>query len=319
MKPILVTSGEPAGIGPDLCLSLAGHKLPLVIVADKHILYARAKLLGLAITIDDYSPNQELRRAENVLTVMHVASFTHPTPGVLDKANAAYVLEMLEIATKKCLSGEFSALVTCPVHKGIINEAGIIFTGHTEFLANLCQVKKVVMLLSSHVMRVALVTTHLPLKDVWKNITKENIKQTVLILDTGLKKYFKIKSPTIYIAGLNPHAGEGGYLGREELDIIIPTIEHLTELGINVCGPIPADKMFIKDNLQKCDAFVAMYHDQGLPVIKHADFDGAVNVTLGLPIIRTSVDHGSALNLAGKGVARESSLLQAINLAHLLS
>jgi 4-hydroxythreonine-4-phosphate dehydrogenase len=319
MRPIVVTSGEPAGIGPDLCLALAGQKLKLVILADKQLLYDRAKLLGLTIIIDDYYPNKDIRIGKNILTVMHVACVNQPIPGALNKNNAVYVLEMLDIAAKKCLSGEFKAMVTCPVHKGIINQAGIIFTGHTEFLANLCQVDKVVMLLSSKIMRVALVTTHVPLQDVSKNITKDNIEQTVLILDKALKQCFKIKSPNIYIAGLNPHAGEGGYLGREELDTIIPAIENLKNLGLNVYGPIPADTMYIKDNLQKCDAFVAMYHDQGLPVIKYADFDGAVNVTLGLPIIRTSVDHGSALNLAAKGVASKRSLFEALNLANLLS
>lgn len=314
MSPILVTSGEPAGIGPDLCLSLAAHAFPVVILGDKLLLEARARQLGLEINIDEYQAGVMPVKKPNHLTVLSIPCITTPHAGVLNPLNSSYVLEMLTIATDKCLSGEFSALVTAPVHKAIINQAGFAFTGHTEFFASRCQVATVVMMLACKTMKVALVTTHLPLRDVTDAITGELIKNIITILDAGLKRDFAIATPQIYVAGLNPHAGESGYLGREEIETIIPALSSLQKQGIHIHGPFPADTMFTTRN--HCDAFVAMYHDQGLSVLKYAGFGDAVNITLGLPIIRTSVDHGTALELAGTGLAESGSLLAAVDAAH---
>lgn len=315
MKPILVSSGEPAGIGPDLCLALAAHDLPVVILGDKAMLMARAKQLGLFIHFEDYQDNIPPVKKINQLTVLSISCPVDPIPGVLNPENASYVINMLTLATERCLSGEFSALVTAPVHKAVINQAGIAFTGHTEFLANQCHVNTVVMMLACDAMKVALVTTHLPLTKVSETITADLLTEVITILDARLRDDFAIPNPTIYVAGLNPHAGEGGYLGREEIEVISPTLLALQQQGINAQGPFSADTMFIEHNAKKCDVFVAMYHDQGLPVLKYAGFGRAVNVTLGLPIIRTSVDHGTALELAGTGLADTGSLFAAVNTA----
>lgn len=319
MKPLLVSSGEPAGIGPDLCLSLAAHELPLVVLADKKVLAQRAKELNQTLTLVDYQPDKPIISTQNHLTVLSIPCKAPVKSGQLNPLNAAYVMEMLTIAAERCLTGEFAALITAPVHKAVINQAGIEFSGHTEFLADICKVKTVVMMLASSLMKVALVTTHLPLNRVAETITPSLISAVIELLHHSLEHDFGIKNPSIYVAGLNPHAGEGGYLGREEIEIINPTLEKLKKNGINAQGPFPADTMFSQQNVQQADAFVAMYHDQGLSVIKYASFGSAVNVTLGLPIIRTSVDHGTALELAGTGLADASSLLAAVHMAKRMS
>lgn len=315
MKPILITSGEPAGIGPDLCLALAGFSEPLVVIGDKDLLITRSLTLNLNIVFDDYVVGKQPSLLKNHLTVLSIPCNEAPISGVLNPQNSSYVLKMLEEATKRCVSGEFSALVTAPVHKSVINDAGFDFSGHTEFLAEYCKVKTVVMMLASEIMRVALVTTHLPLKDVPKTITRALLTDVLIELNKSLKQNFGIKLPKIYVAGLNPHAGEGGYLGREEIEIIAPVLSKLKAEGLDLHGPFPADTMFTLKETKPCDVFVAMYHDQGLSVLKYASFGQAVNITLGLPIIRTSVDHGTALNLAGKGIASAESLFAAVKMA----
>lgn len=315
MKPLLVSSGEPAGIGPELCLSLADREIPVVVIGDKDLLSERARAIGKAITLTDYVPERKLTLRKNHLTILHIPCKKKSKPGILDKANAFYVIELLKKAIELCLSQSFSALVTAPVHKGIINEAGIPFTGHTEFLAAQCSADTVVMMLACPEMKVALVTTHLPLKDVPRAINRKLIKQVIQILNQSLINEFNLDKPKIAVAGLNPHAGENGYLGREEIEIINPCLQELQQQGLDVIGTLPADTMFTPHYLNTCDAFVAMYHDQGLPVLKYAGFGHAVNVTLGLPIIRTSVDHGTALDLAGRGIADAGSLNAAVDFA----
>lgn len=312
MKPLLVTSGEPAGIGPDLCLDLADSDFPIVVIIDKNILAQRAVQLGRDIVLHDYVHGEPLIRRANHLTVMHLPCTSDVIPGVLNSDNVSYVLNMLTIATDLCLQKQFSALVTAPVHKGIINEAGVAFTGHTEFFAERCDIDTVVMMLVCDVMRVALVTTHLPLRRVADAVTQSLIIDVIRCLNTSLQHYFAIKNPKILVAGLNPHAGEGGHLGAEEIEVIMPALSLLKSQRIDVQGPFPADTLFTPGRLQSSDAFVAMYHDQGLAVLKYAGFGNAVNITLGLPIIRTSVDHGTALELAGSGNAQSASLLLAV-------
>jgi 4-hydroxythreonine-4-phosphate dehydrogenase len=315
-KPLLVSSGEPAGIGPDLCLTLTEHDFPIVILGDKAVLAARAQQLGMDIILDDYQENKRPSSQPNHLTVLSIPCAMEVKAGELNPLNAPYVIHMLSTAVDRCLRGEFSALITAPVHKAILNQAGFIFTGHTEFLAQHCNVETVVMMLACSAMNVALVTTHLPLKEVANAITPQQLDMVITILHKALQQDFGITHPKIYVAGLNPHAGEAGYLGREEIDVIIPALQKLKKKSIDVHGPFPADTMFTAQNAEKCDAFVAMYHDQGLPVLKYAGFGTAVNVTLGLPIIRTSVDHGTALELAGTGKAESGSLLAAVEMAH---
>ncbi len=310
---LAITCGEPAGIGPDLCLQLAQHDLPLIVLADKTLLQQRAKQLGLAALLRDYHAGQPLK--QGALNVLHVPLASPVVAGKLDAANAPYVLEMLRRAAQGCQSGEFSGMVTAPVHKGVINDAGIPFTGHTEFLAELTHTPRVVMMLAGGGMRVALATTHLPLREVAETITLSLLEDILRILDRDLKKRFGIAQPRILVAGLNPHAGEGGHLGREEIEVIMPVLDELRAEGINVSEPLPADTLFAAHRLKECDAVLAMYHDQGLPVLKHASFGAGVNITLGLPIIRTSVDHGTALELAGTGKADAGSLLEAIKVA----
>lgn len=315
MRPLLVTSGEPAGIGPDLCLDLADSLIPLVVLIDKDILLKRAAQLGRTIILQDYVPNKPVTRCANHLTVIHIACPSNVIPGELNTENASYVINMLSMATDLCLREEFSGVVTAPVHKGIINDAGVPFSGHTEFFADRCGVDTVVMMLACEVMRVALITTHIPLRSVADEVTQSLIIKVIRCLNASLQMYFSIKTPKILVAGLNPHAGEGGHLGREEIEVITPALQTLQAQGIDVDGPLPGDTLFSPHHLKTCDAFVAMYHDQGLAVLKYAGFGNAVNITLGLPIIRTSVDHGTALELAGRGQAQSTSLLLAVSVA----
>lgn len=309
---IALTPGEPAGIGPELCLRVAEtpRDFALVLIADPDLLEARARLLGVTFAAKPW-PGQATAGG---LYVSAVPLAQPSTPGKLDRLNAGYVLSTLERALAGCRAGEFAALVTGPVHKGIINDAGIRFTGHTEFFAERCGVEPVMMLAANR-LRVALATTHLPLAEVSRHITRERLAQTLTVLHGELRRRFGIADPTIVVCGLNPHAGEGGHLGREEIDVIAPVVERLQAQGMRLRGPVPADTAFIPASLADADAVLAMYHDQGLPVLKHHDFAHAVNVTLGLPFIRTSVDHGTALELAGSGRADPSSLIAALALA----
>jgi 4-hydroxythreonine-4-phosphate dehydrogenase len=299
---IALTAGEPSGIGPDLCVQLA-QRLPnasITVIADRTLIEQRAQLLGLPL---------------GKLNIHHIPLTAPCKPGKLDPANSRYVLETLTHAAQGCLNGEFDAMVTAPLHKGIINDAGLPFTGHTEFLAELTHSPQVVMMLVGGGMRVALATIHLPLRAVPDAITRDSLESTLRILHRDLVNRFGILYPHILVAGLNPHAGEGGHLGTEEIETITPVLEKLCSEGMNLTGPLPADTMFSQLNIQHCDAFLAMYHDQGLAVLKHASFGEGVNVTLGMPIIRTSVDHGTALDLAGTGKADAGSLYAAIELA----
>jgi 4-hydroxythreonine-4-phosphate dehydrogenase len=313
LRPLAITAGEPAGIGPDLCLQLQQHEHPLAVIADKTLLLQRAVQLGINVSLHDYTP--AIPTAMGKLSVLHVP-LAHPVQaGKLDSANAPYVLETLRRAVQGCVSGEFSGMVTAPVHKGVINDAGIPFTGHTEYLAEQTHTPLVVMMLAGGGMRVALATTHLPLREVADAITAPLLEDVLRILQRDLQRRFGIANPRIFIAGLNPHAGEGGHLGREEIEVMIPVLDKLRAEGFNVSAPIPADTLFAVHRLKECDAVLTMYHDQGLPVLKHASFGEGVNITLGLSFIRTSVDHGTALELAGTGKANVGSLLEAIKVA----
>lgn len=316
MAPVVLTSGEPAGIGPELCVRIAKHGLavPLVVIGDSDLLRDRAARLGLPLRISDYEGGVRPHGRDS-LCVLSLPLAAASEPGRLDPANSHYVIGMIERACVGCLSGEFSAMVTAPVHKAVINDAGIPFTGHTELLAGLSRSPRVVMMLVGAGMRVALATTHLPLRDVAEAVTREGLIGTLEILHRELKETFGITRPRILVAGLNPHAGEGGHLGREEIETIAPVIRTLRSEGMDLDGPLPADTLFHPERLRDADAVLAMYHDQGLPVLKHASFGQGVNVTLGLPFIRTSVDHGTALELAGSGRADPGSLLAALRLA----
>ena len=317
IRPIAVTAGEPAGIGPELCLELASKPLPaqIVIIADRDMLAERAHLLDKKVTFCDFDPEEPPRCRPHELAVLHVPLTIRAKPGHLDPANSKSVLRTLEIAADGCMRGTFSAMVTAPVHKGVINDAGVPFTGHTEFLAERTGTPRVVMMLVGGGMRVALATTHLALRDVPAAITRESLVETLKILRHDLVERFGIRQPRVLVAGLNPHAGESGHLGREEIDVIAPALESLRGAGHELVGPLPADTLFHPERLREADAVLAMYHDQGLPVLKHASFGAGVNVTLGLPIVRTSVDHGTALDLAGTGRADVGSLIAAIELA----
>jgi 4-hydroxythreonine-4-phosphate dehydrogenase len=315
-----VTPGEPAGIGPDLCLLLAAQAHPHVLIAitSRVLLQERAAQLGVAVDVRAVDPQ---------------AWPTHPAPagslyvwdtplaspvraGQLDTANGPFVLETLTRAAQGCLAGNFAGMITAPVHKGVINDSGIAFSGHTEFLADLTATEQVVMMLATRGLRVALVTTHLPLRDVADAITAERLERVTRILHADLRDKFGLPQPRILVCGLNPHAGEGGHLGREEIELIEPTLERLRGEGMDLRGPLPADTLFTPKYLEHCDAVLAMYHDQGLPVLKYKGFGAAVNVTLGLPIIRTSVDHGTALDLAGTGRIDTGSLQVALETAY---
>jgi 4-hydroxythreonine-4-phosphate dehydrogenase len=312
-----VTAGEPAGIGPDLCVGLARRRLParIVVVADRELLKARARLLGLPLKVVDHPAGAAAAPRGGALAVLHVPLVQAAVPGRLNPANSGYVLRTLEAAADGCLEGAFDAMVTAPLQKSVINDAGIAFTGHTEFLAAHTGAEHVVMMLVGGGMRVALATTHLPLQDVARHITAQSLERTLRVLQRDLAARFAIPRPRICVAGLNPHAGEAGFLGREEADIISPLLARLRREGFDVDGPLPADTLFNPRRLKGCDCVLAMYHDQGLPVLKYASFGAGVNVTLGLPIIRTSVDHGTALELAGTGRAGSGSLIEAIRLA----
>ncbi len=316
-SPLAITAGEPAGIGPDICLQLAGLKSgrARVVIADKNVLQQRAIQLGMSVELHDYDPHQEMQNSAGSLTVLHVPVAKEVRAGRLDSANSRHVLDMLIRAAQGCRAGEFSGMVTAPVHKGVINDAGVPFTGHTEFLAEYLHAEQVVMMLVGGGMRVALATTHLPLREVPDAITQGSLEKVVRIIQRDLVRRFGIARPRILVAGLNPHAGEGGHLGREEIEVMIPVLNRLREENIDVSAPLPADTLFAPHRLAQCDCVLAMYHDQGLPVLKHASFGQGVNVTLGLPIIRTSVDHGTALELAGSGRADAGSLIEAIRLA----
>jgi 4-hydroxythreonine-4-phosphate dehydrogenase len=315
-----LTPGEPAGIGPDLCLLLAREKQPeaLVAIASRQLLAERAIQLGLDIELLRAEPGQwpDSPAAAGSLYVWDTPLAAQAEPGKLAPANAGYVLETLTRAGQGCLNGTFAGMITAPVHKGVINEGGIAFSGHTEFLADLTHTGQVVMMLATRGLRVALVTTHLPLKDVAAAITAERLERVTRILHADLQSKFGIAEPRILVCGLNPHAGEGGHLGREEIEIIEPTLEHLRTEGMNLIGPLPADTLFTPKYLEHADAVLAMYHDQGLPVLKFKGFGAALNVTLGLPIIRTSVDHGTALDLAGTGRVDIGSLQVALETAY---
>ncbi|SBT16674.1 4-hydroxythreonine-4-phosphate dehydrogenase 1 [Marinomonas gallaica] len=316
MSPrIAITSGEPAGIGPDIILSALQDSFAaqLVIVGDPDLFRRRATELGLNIEVIVRDDLKDLTEHQaGTLQVLPTPLANAVTTGVLDVANAPYVLETLRITGQGCLDGDFDAVVTPPVHKGVLCETGAHFSGHTEFFQALCNSPQVVMMLASQAMRVALVTTHLPLKDIPAAITPETIKTVTRALFHDLKTRFGCDNPRILVCGLNPHAGEDGHLGHEEIDIIIPALESLRQEGMNLIGPLPADTLFQTKYLDQADCVLAMYHDQGLPVLKYSGFGNAVNITLGLPIIRTSVDHGTALDLAGTGQASDGSLKVAI-------
>ncbi|WP_434458689.1 4-hydroxythreonine-4-phosphate dehydrogenase PdxA [Stutzerimonas urumqiensis] len=323
LRRIALTPGEPAGIGPDLCLMLAREAQPhiLIAIADAQMLQARARALQLSVSIVPVRPGNWPRQPADAgaLFVWNTPLARPVVPGQLDTANAAYVIETLTRAGNGCLDGDFDAMVTAPVHKGVINEAGVPFSGHTEFLAELTATEQVVMMLATGDLRVALVTTHLPLKDVAAAVTGDRLKRITRILHADLVGKFGIERPRILVCGLNPHAGEGGHLGREEIEVIEPALAQLRSEGIDLVGPLPADTLFTPKHLAQCDAVLAMYHDQGLPVLKHKGFGAAVNVTLGLPIIRTSVDHGTALDLAATGNIDDGSLRVALQTAYLMA
>jgi 4-hydroxythreonine-4-phosphate dehydrogenase len=317
---IAITAGEPAGIGPDLCVQLAQgeHAERLVVIASAALLEQRAHQLGLpwrSLPFDHTAP----AASPGGLPVIDVPLTAPVTAGHLDPANARYVLKTLEIALAGCLDGRFDAIVTAPLHKGVINDAGVAFTGHTEFFAERTRTAHVVMMLIGGGMRVALATTHLAVKDIASHITRGGLEATLRILHHDMVARFGIAAPRIAVAGLNPHAGESGHLGREEIETIIPLIAQLRGEGMRLSGPLPADTLFNPVRLKEFDCVLAMYHDQGLPVLKYASFGHGVNVTLGLPVIRTSVDHGTALDLAGSGKADSGSLLAAIELAAALA
>jgi len=319
-RPFVLTPGEPAGIGPDLCLLLAREAQPqiLVAIASCSLLAERASQLGLTIELREVGPHgwPSQPPPANCLYVWDTPLDAPVIAGQLDARNGHYVLETLTRAGNGCLDGSFAGMITAPVHKGVINEAGIPFSGHTEFLAELTRTEQVVMMLATHGLRVALVTTHLPLKDVAAAITAERLERVTRILHHDLVSKFGITQPRILVCGLNPHAGEGGHLGREEIEIIEPVLTRLRDEGLDLIGPLPADTLFTPKNLEFCDAVLAMYHDQGLPVLKYKGFGAAVNVTLGLPIVRTSVDHGTALDLAGSGKIDTGSLRVALETAY---
>lgn len=318
---IAVTPGEPAGIGPDLCLLLAQQpqEMELVTICDPQLLAQRAARLGLPFSYRDYDPGSVPRgTAAGEMCILPVALRAPVECGRLDSANAPYVLETLDRGVDGCLQERFAALVTGPVHKAIINDAGIAFSGHTEYLAAATHTDTVVMMLATDELRVALVTTHAPLSQISALITRDRLRRVIRVLHTGLQTRFGIARPHIKVCGLNPHAGEGGHLGHEEIDTLIPVLQELRATGMDLVGPLPADTVFTPASIARSDAILAMYHDQGLPVLKHTGFGRAVNITLGLPIIRTSVDHGTALQLAGTGRVDTGSLQQALEIARLM-
>ena len=312
---IAVTSGEPAGIGPDLCLALAGQDLGarIVVLGDAAMLRERAQALRLPLAIEVFNPDNGPRAGSLEVVSMPLAQPCQP--GKLDPRNSGYVLDMLDRAYSGCASGEFAAMTTAPVQKSVINDAGIAFTGHTEYFAEAAGGAHVVMMLAGAGLRVALATTHLALKDVAAAITAGGLEHTIRVLMASLKGDFGVAHPRVLVAGLNPHSGESGHLGREEIEVITPVLEKLRAEGHDLVGPLPADTLFNPERLKGADCVLAMYHDQGLPVLKFASFGAGVNITLGLPVIRTSVDHGTALDLAGTGKADPGSLITAVEAA----
>jgi 4-hydroxythreonine-4-phosphate dehydrogenase len=310
---VALTAGEPAGIGPDLCAMLAQERFPgrLVIIGDPQVIAQRAVARGISFDAPEYRG----RDSAPAISILAVRAAAPVVPGRLDRANARHVLALLDRALEGCMRGEFDAMVTAPVQKSVLNDAGIPFTGHTEYLAERTGSARVVMLLVGGGLKVALATTHLALSEVPRAITRELLEAIIRIVDADLRRSFGIERPRILVAGLNPHAGESGYLGREEIEVIGPAIEALAREGLAVSGPYPADTLFTPRVLALGDVALAMFHDQGLPVLKHAAFGEAVNVTLGLPVIRTSVDHGTALDRAGGGEVDAGSLREAIALA----
>lgn len=312
---LALTPGEPAGIGPEIVIKVANRVAGarLVAIADQDLLRGRSRMLGKDLPVVAWQPDRE--QPTGALEVLHVPLNVPANPGELDARNSSYVLETLERAADGCMNGSFDAMVTGPVNKGIINAAGFAFTGHTEFLAERTGTARVVMMLVGGGLRVALATTHFALSNVARQIDQVSLEETIRILVRDLRERYGLARPRVGVAGLNPHAGESGYLGREEIDVISPVIERLTAEGMRLAGPVPADTLFTPARLAEFDAVLAMYHDQGLPVLKYASFGRGVNVTLGLPIIRTSVDHGTALDIAGSGRADEGSLLEAIDAA----
>lgn len=314
---IALTPGEPAGIGPDLCVQLAQQELPceIIAIASPQLLEDRAKQLGLPLRLKEFDSSLPAAvQTAGCLTVLPVELAEPVQCGQLNPANSRYVLKTINKATKGCMDIVFDAMVTGPVHKGVINDAGLSFSGHTEFIADITGGHPVMMLATPD-LRVALVTTHLPLSEVSSSITHTRLRTVIRILDHELRSRFGITYPKILVCGLNPHAGENGHLGREEIDIIEPVLVTFRKQGLNLLGPLPADTLFTDKYLATADAVLAMYHDQGLPVLKHKGFGQAVNITLGLPIIRTSVDHGTALDLAGTGKADLGSLQFALQTA----
>jgi 4-hydroxythreonine-4-phosphate dehydrogenase len=319
---IAITPGEPAGIGPDLIIKLAQEtwQAQLVVFADGEMLKARASALGLPLTLIDYDATNPQIQDAGSLFIKQIDKSVDVTPGELDSENGLYVVETLRQACQANMDGDFDAVVTGPVHKGIINKAGVSFSGHTEFFAYQSNTIDVVMLLATEGLNVALATTHIPLEYVAKAITRERLHKVIHIINTDLKLKFGVKEPHIYVCGLNPHAGEDGHIGTEEIHTIIPALNELREEGLKITGPLPADTIFQTKYLENADVVLAMYHDQGLPVLKYKGFGASVNITLGLPFVRTSVDHGTALDLAGTGEADAGSfrkaLEKAIELAH---
>jgi len=322
---IVVTPGEPAGIGPDLVIRLAQQqqKRPLVAIADPELLQERARQIGLPLEISSLDKSSleadDSYTGDGKLLCLPITLKDKVVTGQLNVKNAQYVLDTLETATQLCLEKKVGGLVTGPLHKGIINQAGIPFTGHTEYLAELSHTKQVIMMLATEGLRVALVTTHLPLKEISQAITSELLFDVMTLLDKELKEKFALRAPKIFVCGLNPHAGEDGHMGREEIDTIIPVLTKCQAMGLNLSGPYPADTVFTDKYLKQADTILAMYHDQGLPVLKYKGFGNAVNITLGLPFIRTSVDHGTALDLAGTDQVNLGSMEYAIHIANLVA
>ncbi|NKC00857.1 MAG: 4-hydroxythreonine-4-phosphate dehydrogenase PdxA [Pseudomonadales bacterium] len=313
---LVITPGEPGGVGPDIALRLfaLARQQPALVIADPELLRARADMLGLAMNFEIYQNNRASLDA-GVMTILPCPIAGSCVPGLLDTKNVVGVMKALDRAIDGCLDGEFSGLVTGPMQKSVVNDAGVTFTGHTEYLAERSGTEDVVMLLANSKMKVALATTHLALKDVPAALTSELLTRRLRILASDLRERFQLPNPTIVVAGLNPHAGENGHLGMEEIEVIEPACDALRAEGMNIVGPLPADTLFTKRHLEGCDAVMAMFHDQGLPVLKYSGFGEAVNITLGLPFVRTSVDHGTAIDIAGTGVVDCSSMQAAIAMA----
>ena len=315
---LALTTGEPAGIGPDIVLQacLQEFAAELIVISDPDLLKQRARQLNLKLDFVTCSPDKPaVKHQPGLINILPVSCVKHVTTGIADTVNAKFVLQTLQRACQGCEDHEFAAMVTAPVQKSIINQAGITFTGHTEYLAGLCQSGYPVMMLADNSLRVALATTHLAVTEISRHITADSLTRVIRVIWNDLRNRFAIPEPRILVCGLNPHAGEEGHLGREEIEVITPTLETLRQQGMQLIGPVPADTAFTPERLQQTDVVLAMYHDQGLPVLKARGFGEIVNITLGLPIIRTSVDHGTALELAGTGKASHTSMVAAIHAA----